>query len=272
MSRTLRACVSLFKMRVAENLQYRAAAVANASISIFWGVLQIVMFTVFFTLGDAADTHMTLPQAITYAWLVQIMMGFIGRLDVDGDIREKIRSGNVALELCRPLDLYAHWYAKTVANRVGGSAWRAVLTLIAAVIIPAAYRLSPPSSGVGFVLFVLSLCSGILLCAAFAMFISAVRVGLTWGEGPTYMFSLLGSILSGAYLPLQLWPDFMQRVLLVQPFAGLMDIPFRLYLGLIPAQEGFWAIGLQMFWIVVFVTAGRALLNRRVSQLIVQGG
>ena len=128
MSQTLRACTSLFKIRIAENLQYRAAAIANTSISVFWGFLQIAMFTVFFTLGDAQATDMTLPQAISYAWLAQTMLGFIGRLDVDSDLREKITSGNVALDLCRPLDLYAHWYAKTIANRMGGSAWRAALT------------------------------------------------------------------------------------------------------------------------------------------------
>lgn len=272
MNRTMKACASLFKMRVAENLQYRAAALANSCISIFWGLMQIVMFTVFFTMGDASGAAMTLPQAVSYAWLVQISLGFIGRLGLDGEIREKIKSGDVALDLCRPLDLYAHWYSKTIALRVGGSVWRAVITLIAAVVVPAAFRLSPPVSALGFVLFLISVCSGVFLCAAFAMFLSAVRVGLTWGEGPTYIFEMIAMFLSGSCFPLQLWPDFMQRFLLLQPFASLMDIPFRLYLGLISPGESFWAMGLQLFWTVAFIAAGKLLLNRRVSKLIVQGG
>jgi len=272
MSRTVKACASLFTIRVAENMQYRAAAIANSSITIFWGLMQIVMFTVFFTMGDASGAAMTLPQTVTYAWLVQIMMGFIGRLGLDAEIRVKIINGDVALDLCRPLDIYTHWYVKTIANRVGSSVWRAAITLFAAVIMPVAFRLSPPASVFGFALFFVSVCSGMLLCAAFAMLLSAIRVGLTWGEGPTYIFEMVGAFLSGMYFPLQLWPDFMQRVLVLQPFAGLMDIPFRLYLGLLAPYESIWAIGLQVFWTVVFIAAGRILLNRRVSQLIVQGG
>jgi len=272
MRRTFKACKSLFKIRVAENLSYRAAAIANSSISIFWAVMMIVVFTVFFTLGDAEGAAMTLPQAVTYAWLTQIMLGFLGRANLDADIREKVIKGDVALDLCRPLDIYAHWYSKTLANRVGGSVWRAGLTLIAAVVVPVVYRISGPTSFIGFLLFLVSVVSGIMLCAAFAMLMAAVRVGLTWGEGPTYMLEMTGYILNGSYFPLMLWPDFMQGFLLLQPFAGLMDIPFRLYLGLIPPADAFWAIGIQIFWVVAFIVAGKLLLKRRVSGLIVQGG
>jgi len=272
MSRTLRACRSLFAIRVAENLQYRAAGIANSSISIIWSILQIVIFTVFFTFGDTVGAAMTLRQAITYAWFTQILWGFVGFLTLDSEIREKVISGNVALDLCRPLDLYAHWYAKTIANRVGRAAWRAAFTLVAAVIVPGAIRLSPPYSIGGFLLFLVSICTGALLCAAFAMLMAAVRVGLTWGEGPTYMLEMAGMLLNGTYFPLVLWPDFLHRFLVFQPFAGLFDIPLRFYLGLMMPRDALWAIGLQIFWVAVFIIAGRVLLNRRITHLIVQGG
>ena len=270
--RPLKACLSLFKIRLAEQLQYRAAALANSTISIFWGILQIVMFTVFFTYGNINSAAMTLPQAVSYAWLVQILLGVTGRLDVNGEIRTKIIDGNVALELCRPLDLYAHWYAKTVADQIGGSFWRMLITLLAALVMPAALRLTAPESLLGFSFFLLSVGSAILLCAAFSMLLSALRVGLTWGDGPTYLLALTGQVLSGAYLPLQLWPDFMQRALLLQPFAGLIDIPVRLYIGTLPPYDALPAIALQLLWAVIFMAAGKVLLGRRISRLIVQGG
>ena len=112
----------------------------------------------------------------------------------------------------------------------------------------------------------------ILLCVAFVMLIMAVRVGLTWGEGPVWIFIIIGGLLSGNYLPLPLWPDFMQRALMLQPFAGLMDIPFRLYIGAILPGDAIGAIGLQLLWAAAIVVLGKALLNRRISHLIVQGG
>ena len=270
--RTAKACAALFKIRMSEQLQYRAAALANTSIGVFWGVLQIVMFTVFFTYGNTDNIAMTLPQAVSYAWLIQILLGVIGIMNIDSELRDKITSGNVALELCRPLDLYAHWFAKTSASRLGGTAWRTAFTLLAALIAPMAFRLSLPDSLAGFAFFLLSVCSAFLLSTAFLMLLTAVRMGLTWGEGPTWALLLLAGVLSGAYLPLQLWPDFLQPVLLLQPFAGVMDIPLRLYIGSMPLEDAIWAIGLQLIWATVFIVSGKALMAQRIKGLIVQGG
>ena len=270
--RTFKACRALFRTRITEQIQYRAAALASTSIGVFWGILQIVMFTVFFTYGNVDNIEMTLPQAVSYAWLAQMLLGVIGAVDMDGELREKITSGNVSLELCRPLDLYSHWFAKTAAFRLGRSVWRMVFTLAAALIVPAAMRLSMPDSVVGFALFLLSVCSAFLLSAAFVMVLASVRMGLTWGEGPIYALGLLAGLLSGTYLPLQLWPDFLQTILLLQPFAGLMDIPLRLYIGSMPPEEALWAISLQLIWAVVFIIIGRTLMSQKLKGLIVQGG
>ena len=272
MRRTLRACAALFKIRVAERLQYRAAAIANASIGVFWGFLQIIMFTVFYTYGNASDTALTLPQAISYAWLVQILLSLVGFFNIDSDLREKIVSGDVALELCRPLDLYSHWFARVAANRFGGFPYRAVITLIVALAMPAAFGLSAPDSALGFALFLLSICTAFLMCVAFAMVLVAVRMELTWGDGPVWILIIVGGVLSGSYLPLPLWPDFLQRALMFQPFAGLMDIPLRLYVGNISPGDALLAICVQLLWMVVFVGIGKALMHRQTSRIIVQGG
>jgi len=270
--RTARACVALFKIRVAECLQYRTAAIANASIGIFWGILQIVIFTVFFTYGNPDSSALTLEQTISYAWLTQILLGLIGFLNIDGELREKIISGDVALELCRPLDLYSHWFARVAANKVGNFPWRGCITLAVALIMPTALGLSAPDSILGFVLFLLSVCTAFLLCVTFVMLVTAIRIGLTWGEGPTGIFIVLGGVLSGSYLPLPLWPDFLQRLLMFQPFAGLIDIPLRLYVGSIAPTDALWAICLQLFWTVIIAISGKLIMHRRITRLIIQGG
>jgi len=270
--RTLKACAALFKMRVAEHLQYRAAALANASIGIFWGLIQITMFTVFYTYGDPSSAALTLTQAVSYAWLVQIMLGLIGNININAELREKITSGNVALELCRPLDLYSHWFARVAASRVGLFPVRAAITLLVALILPAAWGLSAPYSVIGFALFLLSVGSAFFLCVAFTMLLIVVRLGVTWGEGPTNALAMLGGVLSGAFLPLVLWPDFLQRFLMFQPFAGLLDTPFRLYVGAIPPGDALGAIALQLSWAAAITVLGKALMRCRVSRLIVQGG
>ena len=102
--------------------------------------------------------------------------------------------------------------------------------------------------------------------------VCAIRLNITWDEGPTYIMMLIGGILSGSYLPLQLWPEFMQDFLIIQPFAGYLDIPLRLYVGTLMPKDAFWAIGLQIFWIIAFIIAGRFIMSVRLKKIIVQGG
>ena len=269
--RTLKACTALFKVRVAERLQYRVSAMVNSSVTIFYGFLQIAIFTVFFTFGDASGAAITLEQTISYIWLAQILYGVLNNIGIDADLREKIIDGNVALELCRPLDLYSHWFAQVAAERLGGGFWRMAVTLLISLIAPTAFRLSPPDSASGFVLFLISVCGAFLLCAAFSMLLTAIRLGLTWGDGPIYMIVLTCLILNGGFFPLQLWPDFLQGLLLYQPFAGILDIPLRLYIGSMPPTDALWAIGLQLVWTVIFIVSGKILMGRKLSHLIVQG-
>jgi ABC-2 type transport system permease protein len=270
----IRACLSIFRIQLAQSLQYRLAGLSSASISIFWALIEIVVFTVFYGHAQnraASMNGMSLTQAISYVWLAQALVP-LQPMSVDGDILTQITSGNVGISLCRPLPLYDHWFAHTAAVRVGGFWMRAVLTVLAAILLPASIGLMAPASATGLMLFFLSATGAFLLCTAYGMLVTAVRLNITWGEGPTYMMLLISGVLSGAYLPLQLWPDVLQKLLLYQPFAGYLDIPVRLYVGTMTPGQGILAILLQLAWIIIFVTAGRVLMRRKLTTLIVQGG
>jgi ABC-2 type transport system permease protein len=193
-------------------------------------------------------------------------------MSIDSEILSKITSGDVGIEMCRPLDLYFHWFSKTAATRLTPLFWRGSIVLLAGALMPLSYRLSLPVSFSGLVLALISAISALLLCTAYAMLTCAVRLNITWGEGPTYIMMLIGGVLSGGYLPLQLWPEFMQRFLLLQPFAGYLDIPLRFYIGTMQPSDALWAIGIQLMWIAIFIAAGRLLMSRRLKNIIVQGG
>ncbi len=272
MKASLRACWSLFRIRMAESLQYRMAALASASISIFWALIEITVYSVFYLHGaHGGAPTLTLPQTVSYVWLGQAIWA-LAPMSVDSELLGKIVNGDVGVELCRPLDLYAHWFTKTAAGRLGGFWWRALITLVVGACMPAGFQLGAPASVTGLVLFLVSLTSAFLLGAAYGMLVTTIRLGITWGEGPTYMLLLLGGVLSGGYLPLPLWPDVLQPFLLLQPFAGYLDLPIRLYIGVISPTAGLLTIALQLGWIVAFILAGRALLRRKLRTIIVQGG
>lgn len=271
---TLRACRSLFRIRLAECLQYRIASLSRASIGVFWALIDIVILTVFYTYADnhAAGTNgLSLSQAVTYIWVAQLMVPLYAS-GIDSTIRTQITNGDVGVELCRPLGLYEHWYAKTAAGVLGDFITRGFFFVLIGVLLPGSLRFGGPASLAGFAVFLASGISAFILSTSLAMLVTMLRLNITWGDGPMHAVLLVAGLLSGTYLPLQLWPDAWQRFLYLQPFAGLIDIPVRFYVGAMAPSEGAFAVGLQLLWAAAFIAAGKAIMRRKTRTLIIQGG
>jgi ABC-2 type transport system permease protein len=64
----------------------------------------------------------------------------------------------------------------------------------------------------------------------------------------------------------------MQAFLFIQPSAGLVDIPFRIYTGTLAGKNAFVGIALQLVWTAVFVIIGHQWMKRVLSRLEIQGG
>lgn len=272
---TLRACLSIFRIKTAEGFQYRAAGFAGASVSIFYSLIEITVYSVFYHYAAKPLAGLlagySLSQVITYVWLAQTLF-LMQPMNIDSDILSKITTGDVGIELCRPLDLYLHWFSKNAGGRLVLLFWRGSVVLLTGMLVPSPFRMLPPVSFLGFLCMLFSILSAFLLCTAFGTLACCIRLNITWGDGPTYILMLLGSVLSGVYLPLQLWPDFLQRFLYLQPFAGYLDIPLRLYLGTLPPSKALPAIAMQLFWTAGFILAGKWILSKRLTKIIVQGG
>jgi ABC-2 type transport system permease protein len=254
------------------------AALSGAMIACFWALIEVTVATVFFRYGDnaaASVNGLSLPQAVSYMWLAQLTVG-LHIPAIDGDLMTKIVNGDIGVELCRPLDLYWHWYARTAAGKVSKLLLQGGFVIIGGAALSLAgftdYGLGLPDSPLSFGLFIISMLNALLLSTACGMLFTAVRIGVAWGDGPLNMIILSTNILAGAYVPLQLWPDFMQTFLRFQPFAGLTDAPLRLYVGSVGIRGGLISLAVQLIWSVVFIAAGRCVVNRKLKSVVIQGG
>ena len=273
MSKTARACWSLFKIRVAEGFQYRMAALSGVVTSFVWAVVEVAAFTVFFKYADNAGFAggLTLEQTVSHVWVRELLL-FMMPYSIDNDILAKITNGDVAVEMCRPLDLYWHWFTKGAAGKVVVCVFRCLVCFLLGFLLPGGYGARPPVSLAAFSLFIVSTLCAFLLCAAFGMLATAVRLNISWGNAPMYFMLLLGQVLSGGYLPLQLWPDFLQPLLLFQPFAGLCDIPARLYIGSMALSDAWLGLAVQLAWTIAFIVLGKYVMACRLRGIVAQGG
>ena len=73
-------------------------------------------------------------------------------------------------------------------------------------------------------------------------------------------------------VPLPLFPDWAQPIVQALPFAGLVDLPFRVFTGHIPAGAVASVLQQQIFWTIALVVFGRWLLSLGMRRVVVQGG
>lgn len=188
-----------------------------------------------------------------------------------------VRTGDVAYERLRPLDTYAFWYSRAVARRTANPALRALPMLFVAgvgfrFVGWSAYALRAPSGMEAAALFAISIALVIGLSASVSALLDTLTVATLSERGVTLLVGPLITVFSGSLVPLPLFPDWAQPVLRNQPFAGLMDTPFRIYSGHLAGGEALLALGRQGFWILVLVMIGRALMTRVMARLQTQGG
>ncbi len=267
----MRAYLSVVRLRFLLLLQYRVAAVAGISTQFFFGLLRVMVLDAFYR-SSAATQPMTFAQTVTYIWLGQAMLGMLP-WSGDREIQDLVRSGNVAYELCRPLDLYNLWFSRSVALRTAPTLMRAIPVFLAAsLLMPPEYRLQAPPTIAHGVAWLLSTCGAIVLSAALTNLFSIALLWTISGEGLIRMLPPVVTLLSGLVVPLSLFPGWLQPALRFLPFAGIVDTPFRFFTGnLAPAAVLPW-LGHQLGWAVVLVIFGRYLVARGMKRVVVQGG
>ena len=178
----MKAYISVFKLRLINGLQYRAAAFAGVATQFFWGIMHIMIYEAFYT-NAAIIPPMSLKQVISYVWLQQAFLVFIALWIRDNEIINLITSGNIAYEFCRPCSLYGFWFAKLTAQRLSGALLRCFPILIVAFLLPEPYKIVLPDSVTTFLLFIASLFLGLMVLVSISMlmyismFITMMPVG-----------------------------------------------------------------------------------------------
>jgi ABC-2 type transport system permease protein len=248
-------------------LQYRAAAFAGFGTQLWWGLMRVMIFEAFYR-STTAPQPMTIEQVITYIWLSQAMLAMLP-WNIDSDIRAMVRSGTVAYELLRPVDLYWLWFSRAVALRSAPTVLRATPMFVLAGLF---WGMQLPASWPAAGAWILAMGAALLLAAAVSTLLGITILWTISGEGIARLLTICVMVFAGTLVPLPLFPDWAQGFLNFLPFRGLVDIPFRLYTGHIPASHALPMLAHQLGWTLALIVMGKALLARGARRLVVQGG
>ena len=263
----LRPYRAFFAARFRMLLQYRGAALGGMVTQLVFGLIIVMVYEAFYRSSDAAQP-MSVDQVRSYIWLGQAMLGLLP-WNVEGELRVMIRTGGVAYELLRPLRLYPLWYARTLASRLAPTLLRAI-PIFALALAFFGLRL-PPSPGAALA-YLAATAGAVALGAALTTLFTVSLLWTVSGEGISQLGTALVTLLSGMAVPIPLWPDALRPLVAFLPFRGLVDTPFRFYVGSLPPSALLPALAHQLAWTAGLVALGALLMRRGLRRLEIQGG
>jgi len=263
--------LSFFRMRFTAGLQYRAAAYAGVATQFAFGWMFILIYAAFYRSNPEAFP-MTFSQLASYLWLQQAFLALIMIWFSENEIFLSISTGNVAYELCRPFDLYAMWFVRSLAYRIARAALRCFPILIFAFCLPAPYTLKLPPSLASGTLFLVSMTVGFLLVVAFCMLVYISTFYTLSSTGVRLFAASALELLSGAIVPLPFLPDGLRQIVEALPFASIYNTPFLIYGGYISGEEAVSKILLQLFWFMLLWGAGLVWMKAALKRVVIQGG
>lgn len=267
----MRPYLSLMKIRYINDLQYRAAAAAGCVTQLAWGFILILVYYAFYREGSA-EFPMEMKAVASYIWLEQAFITLFMGWFFDREILNGIQSGTVAVELCRPVNIYRMWYVKTLAVRFSKATLRFAPILLVAALLPDPIGLSLPVSFGAFCLFVLTMLLGVLVLTSLTMLVYTATFYTLSPTGITQIAMATIEFLSGQLLPLPFFPPLLYKICSWLPFAAISNVPFRIYSGDLAGGAMAQAIALQAFWLVALTLIGSVWSRRALRRVVVQGG
>jgi len=267
--------LAAFRARFQLMLQYRAAALAGFATQLWWGAIRILVFAAFYGV-NAAAAPISLTDAVTYVWLGQAFLA-LQPWSADPEVGLAVRTGGVGYDRLRPLDAYGYWYARSVGWMLARALPRAVLMVLAAgIVLPlvglAEWAWRPPSGVAAALLFVPAFILMTMLGTAVLMLANIIVAASLNERGVNAVLTPLVIVFSGSLLPLDFYPDALRPFLHVQPLAGLVDIPFRIYFADLTGAAALRGLALQAGWTLVLIGLGRLAMERMMRRLEMQGG
>jgi len=129
-----------------------------------------------------------------------------------------------------------------------------------------------PDSAIQLVMFIFSTVLALGVVVAFSMFIYTTVFYTLSSLGVRLIGSVLADFFAGAIIPLPFFPDGFRQIVELLPFAAMQNMPLRIYSGNITGTDALWGLGLQVFWLVTLIIAGKLAMRKALTKVIVQGG
>lgn len=209
-------------------------------------------------------------QMVTYAGVSAVMLIILRPANSVGyQIASKVKSGEIVMDLLKPLDFHVHILARNIGEVLFAAATLAVPTTLIGLFF---LEMRLPGSLGQALLYLLSLGLGIGVTFSLNYLLGLLAIFTIDIRNISWAYQAIIRFFSGSEIPLWLMPVFLARVADVLPFRCIYSIPLSIYIGRLSGVEIGTGLALQAAWLVGLAAAGRMFWRLAYRRLTVQGG
>jgi ABC-2 type transport system permease protein len=246
---------------------YRLATAAGVITNTVFGYLRADILLAVVAASSVDPGGWSAAELVTFAFVTQALLSGTGAFG-EPELAERVRSGDVVVDLYRPVDLQAWWFASWCG--------RAGFTLIARGIPPVllgaiVFDLVLPTTATGWAVVLTSMLLATVIGFGIRFCSNLTAFWLVDNRGLDQMITLVLTFFGGLLVPVVLFPDWLEQIARVLPFAAMIQTPAELTMGVYDGPT--WvALGGQAAWALALLLLGRVMLASATHKVVVQGG
>ena len=263
----MRVYLTAVRLSLRRFLTYRSSAFAGVITNTVFGCIRAYVLIALWKQRPEIGGW-DLSDAVTYAFATQGLLNPMGIFLSSTELGPRIRSGDVAIDLYRPVDFQAWWLALDLGRALGAGALRSVPPVLFGLLL---FPVSLPLSPLRWAEFLACCVVGFVVSFALRYAASLVAFWTMDERGMTSILTAAGMFCSGLIIPLTIMPGLLGTVIQATPWAAIVQMPINVLLGTQSGGFGY-ALGFGCLWALLLLGGGRLLTAAARHKVVVQGG
>lgn len=264
----LRAFLALAVAGFRRTTSYPLAAVAGVVANLTFGYIRGSVLLAVAGAAAVASSGYSAGSLMTYNWLTQAA---IGPLAIWGtsEITERVRTGDIAVDLARPLGLMGTYLAQDLGRAGAAMLLRGVPTVVVGALT---VGMTMPSVPGPWLLGAVSVVLGLVLSFLARFLLQLASFWIVETRGLQTLYMVVSGFFAGLVFPLALMPGWLRLAARSTPFPAMLQYPVDVLSGRVTGVAAWEHVGVQVFWLVVLGVVGQLVLAAGTRRLVVQGG
>lgn len=264
---TFRTGAALVRAGFLRYATYRQATYAGAVTNTFFGVAKL---SILLTAAGAGGTIAGYDRAAlsTYTWISQGMIAVIVAFG-GADLALRVRTGDVAVDLGRPVHPVLAWLAEDLGRAGQAALVRFLAPLVVGGLL---FGLRVPEHAGTVPLFLLSAVLATVVAFGCRLLVNLAAFWLLDVRGVSTVYMVASNVLCGLIVPVAFFPGWLRAVAYATPFPSMLQVPVDVAVERTAGTHAVAALAGQLGWAVAVLAAGTLVLRRGTRRLVVQGG